>query len=81
MARDEDDNLYLSVKLLGACGGLVGGAVIGTILIILVMVFTGSTFGLTNIWPATVSGAVIGGVLGFFFPRIGKVLIELLARF
>jgi len=36
-----------------------------TILIVLLMVFAGSTFGLTNIWPRTVVGAIMGTVLGF----------------
>jgi hypothetical protein len=44
------------------------------------MVFTGSAFGLTNIWPGTVIGAIIGTLLGFLFPRIGKSLIGLFAR-
>lgn len=56
---------------------MVGGAISGTILVVLLLVFTGSTFGLTNIWLGTVAGAVIGTVLGFLFPRVEKALIEL----
>jgi hypothetical protein len=77
---NETDRLFLMVKVLGALGGLVGGAISGTILIVLLMIFTGSTFGLTNIWPGTVAGGIIGTLLGFLFPRFGKALIEFFAR-
>jgi ABC-type uncharacterized transport system permease subunit len=59
----------------------LGGALIGTIFIILLIVITGSTFGLNNIWPGTLAGALIGMLLGFFFPRIGKALAETLNYF
>ena len=74
-----DDKVFLPLRFLGAAGGLVGGAMSGTILIILLIIFTGSTFGLTNIWPGTVAGAIIGTTLGFLSPRIGKFLIGLFA--
>jgi hypothetical protein len=77
---NEDDKLFLVVRVLAAGGGLVGGAISGTILIVLLMVFTGFTFGLTNIWPGTVGGAIVGAVLGFLYPRIGKALIGFFAR-
>jgi len=77
---NEDNKLFLVVRLLAAVGGLVGGAMSGTILIVLLIVFTGSTFGLTNIWPGTGIGAIVGMALGFFFPRIGKALFGFFAR-
>jgi hypothetical protein len=73
---DEDDRLYLTVRFLAAVGGLVGGAIGGTIVIVLLIIAVRSTFGLTNIWPGTAAGAVIGMVLGFLFPRIGKTLFD-----
>jgi hypothetical protein len=76
----EEGKLFLLVRFLAAGGGLIGGAISGTILVILLLVITGSNFGLTNIWPATVAGAVIGTVLGFLFPRVGKSLIELFVQ-
>jgi len=45
---DPDDKVLLLVKCLGAGGGLIGGAWSGTILIVAVIIFTGSTFGLTK---------------------------------
>jgi hypothetical protein len=78
--NEEGDKLLFVVRLLAAGGGLVGGAMSGTILIVLIMVFAGSTFGLLNIWPGTVVGGIIGAGLGFLFPRIGKVLIGFFAR-
>ena len=80
MPMNEDDRLFLVVRFVAAGGGLIGGAMGGTILMALLMVFTGSTFGLSNIWPGTVVGAIIGAVLGFLFPRIGKALIGFFAR-
>ncbi len=80
MPMNEGDNLFLLVRFLAAGGGLIGGAMSGTILVVLLMVFTGSAFGLTNIWPGTVIGAIIGTLLGCLFPRIGKSLIGLFAR-
>jgi len=59
---NEDDKAFLVVRFLAASGGMVGGAMSGTILIILLMVFSGSTLGLTNIWPGTIVGAIIGSV-------------------
>ena len=79
-AMKEEDRLFLIVRFLGAGGGMVGGAMAGTVLIVLLIVFTGFPFGLINIWPGTVVGAIIGSVLGFLFPRIGKALIGFLAR-
>jgi hypothetical protein len=80
MPMNEDDRLFLIVRFLAAAGGMLGGSMSGTILIVLLMVFTGSTFGLANIWPGTVIGAIVGAVLGFLFPRIGKALIGFFAR-
>jgi hypothetical protein len=77
---NEDHKLFLLVRLVATGFGLIGGALGGTILTILLMVFTGSNFGLTNIWPGTVGGAIIGAALGFFFPRVGKALIGFFAR-
>ena len=77
MPMNEEHKLFLVVRFLAAGGGLVGGAISGTILVVLLLVFTDSTFGLTNIWPGTVAGAVIGTVFGLLFPRVGKALIEL----
>ena len=58
MPMNEGEKLFLLVRFLAASGGLVGGAMSGTILIVLLMVLTGSTFGLSNIWPGTVTGAM-----------------------
>ena len=80
MPMNADDKLFLVVRCLAAGGGLVGGAMSGTILIVLLMVLTGSTFGLNYIWPGTVAGAIIGTALGFLYPRIGKFLIDLFTR-
>jgi hypothetical protein len=79
MLMDADDKLYLIVRCLGAAGGLIGGAICGTILHIVLMIITDSSFGLANIWPGTVGGAIIGMVLGFLFPRVGKFLMGLFA--
>ncbi len=66
------------IRILGALGGLAGGVIIGTILMTLIIVFSGETFGLNNIWPGSLTGAVLGFLLGLAFPKIGKTLAEIL---
>jgi hypothetical protein len=77
---NEDDKQFLIVRFLGAVCGLIGGVISGTILLVLLIVFTGFTFGLVTIWPGTVAGAIIGTGLGFLFPKIGIALIEFYGR-
>ena len=79
MPMNEDDKLLLIVRLLAAAAGVVGGGMGGTILIVLLMVFTGSAFGLDTIWPGTIIGAIVGAMVGFLYPRIGKALIAFFA--
>lgn len=74
-----DGKVILLLRVLVAAGGLDVAAMSGTILIILLIIFTGSTFGLTNIWSGTVAGVVIGTTLGFLSPRIGKFAVGLFA--
>jgi hypothetical protein len=81
MPVTEDNKLMMVVRILGALAGLVGGAADGTLLLLLIAVVTGSTFGLSTIWPGTLAGAFIGLVLGFFFPKIGLRLTEILNGF
>ena len=70
--------LPIIIRVLGALGGFIGGGIIGTILIILVILVTDSTLGFNNIWPGALTGAIIGAILGACFPRIGKTLAEIL---
>ena len=63
-----------------AGGGLIGAAMSGTILVVLLMVFTDSTSGLSNIRTGIVIGAIIGTLVGCLFPRSRKSLIGLFAR-
>jgi len=49
---NEDGKLFLKVRFLAAVGGLFGRAMGGSILIVLLMVFTGSALGLTKIRQA-----------------------------
>jgi hypothetical protein len=76
---DVYDKLFLTVRCLGAGGRLISGAISGTIVLMLLMMITDSTFGLRNIWFGTVGGAIIRTVLGFLSPRIEKFLIGLFA--
>jgi hypothetical protein len=81
MPMTENDKTMMVVRILGALAGLVGGAAGGTLLLLLMIAVTGSTFGLSTIWPGTLAGAFIGLLLGFFFPKIGLRLTEILNGF
>ena len=78
MDMNRNNHLPIIIRLLGAIGGFLGGGVIGAILIILVIAVTDSTFGLENIWPGPLTGGIVGAILGYCFPRIGKKLAEVL---
>jgi hypothetical protein len=71
------DHTYFIVRLVGALGGCVGGAFAGVLGFIVIIISTGATFGLHNIWPAAIAGSAIGCLLGFLFPRVGKSLSDL----
>jgi len=77
----EETRLLILIRCLGALGGLVGGSILGGILTVLIILITDSTLGLETIWPGVLSGAVIGGVLGLFSPKIGKALAATLKYF
>jgi len=81
MQMNGNNHLPIVIRILGALGGFIGGGIIGTILIILVILVTDSTFGLNDIWPGSLTGAIVGAILGFCFPRIGKTLAEILNYF
>lgn len=78
---DNDDKTFLVIRIIGALAGLLGGAVSGTLLLILLMVFTGSTFGLSNVWPGPIGGALLGALIGFFCPKMDAALARILHHF
>jgi hypothetical protein len=77
VAMNEDDRMFLAIRLLGALGGFFGGGVGGTILTVGLIMITDYSFGLKTIWPGTLAGAFVGALLGFIFPRIGRMLMEI----
>ena len=81
MHMNENNHLPIVIRVLGALGGFLGGGIIGTILIILVIAVTDSTFGLNNIWPGALSGAIVGAILGICLPKIGKTLAGIMNYF
>ncbi|MBI3060199.1 MAG: hypothetical protein HYY81_13015 [Deltaproteobacteria bacterium] len=66
--------------MFGALGGLIGGGILGVLVLILSMIFTDSAFGLSTILPGALVGAGVGSVLGFCFPRVGKMLAGLFSN-
>jgi hypothetical protein len=75
-----NDSLPLAIRLFGALGGLLGGGLLGVLLLVFSMIFTDSTFGLSTILPGALVGAGVGAVLGFCFPRVGKMLAGLFSN-
>jgi hypothetical protein len=75
---NEDDKMIIAVRILGSLGGLACEAIGGTIIMVLLIIVNGSAFGFSTLWPGTLIGALIGILPGFFFPRIGKALAQVL---
>lgn len=75
-----NDSLPIAIRLFGALGGLLGGSILGVLVLILSIIFTDSTFGLSTILPGALVGAGVGVMLGFCFPRVGMVLVRLFSN-
>ena len=50
------------------------------LVLILFIIFTDSTFGLSTILPGALGGAGVGAILGFCFPKVGMVLVRLFSN-
>ena len=61
-------------RLVGATIGFFGGGIAS--LIILGLIVSVLDLKFQNLWPGVLFGATIGGLSGFFFPRLGEKLIE-----
>lgn len=75
-----NDSLPIAIGAFSALGGLIGGGILGVLVLILSIIFTDSTFGLSNILPGALVGAGVGATLGFCFPRVGMVLVRLFSN-
>lgn len=75
-----NDSLPIAIRLFGALGGLIGGGILGVLVLVLSMIFTDSTLGLSTILPGALVGAGVGAILGFCFPRVGMVLVRLFSN-
>jgi hypothetical protein len=75
-----NDSLPIAIREFSALGGLIGGGILGVLVLILSIIFTDSTFGLSTILPGALVGAGGGAILGFCFPRVGMVLIRLFSN-
>jgi hypothetical protein len=75
------DKPPLLIRVLGAVFGSFCGAVSGAILLLATIVIARSTLGLNNVWPGSLVGALVGSLLGFFFPRVLKVFITIFVYF
>jgi hypothetical protein len=60
---------------------LVGGTIPGLVVIILTIIVTGSTLGLSNILPGAAIGGLLGCIVGFYSPRIGGSLFDVFTYF
>jgi hypothetical protein len=71
----ENNKLPIVIRILGAFGGLLGGAIIGMIFMaaIIPIADNASRF----IWPVIIFCALIGMLLGFFIPKIAAAFLLL----
>ncbi len=60
-----NDSLPIAIRVFSALGGLIGGEILGVLVLVLSIIFTDSTFGLSNILPGVLVGAGVGSVLAF----------------
>jgi len=70
---DENNKLPIAIRIIDAIGGLFGGAIIGMIFVAAIMPISDNAFGL--IWPIIIFCALIGLLLGFFYPRIALIFL------
>jgi hypothetical protein len=71
------DRCPVVLRFAGAIMGLFGGALFGVLILVSGIVLTGSYFGLGNVWPGALTGAFVGFVIGFCFPKAGMTLLRL----
>ncbi|HEY1373042.1 MAG TPA: hypothetical protein VGH50_11280 [Candidatus Binatia bacterium] len=63
-------------RVLGALMGFVSAGVVCFVIIVIAMVVCRSTFGARNIRVAVLVAACLGGLAGFFIPRINARLVD-----
>jgi predicted lipid-binding transport protein (Tim44 family) len=70
---NENNKIPVVIRILGALGGLLGGAIIGMVFMaaIIPIAENASRF----IWPVTIFCALIGMLLGFFIPKIAAAFL------
>jgi hypothetical protein len=78
---NENNKIYVVIRILGGLGGLIGGALIGLIFMVVYIGITDSAFGFDNIWPVTLAGALLGMLLGILFPKIGGAILSISTLF
>ena len=62
------------IKLIGSTIGFLGGGIAS--LIILGLIVSVLEIKFQTLLPGALLGAAIGGLTGFFFPRLGEKFIE-----
>lgn len=61
-------------KIIRALAGVIGGAILS--IIVSGLFVSMLEFHVTTVLPVVLFGSVVGGVLGFIYPRVAAVLIE-----
>lgn len=80
--RTKESGIPIAVRVLGCLAGSVAGAVLGGLVLLVVMIFTGRSFGLENALPVVALCAGFGAVLGLAFPAAaGKTATKVLSWF
>lgn len=73
-------HLTALLRVAGGLAGLVVGGVLGALIMVAAMIFTGDSLGFDSIRPGVLVGACVGLILGLCYPRlVGKAFGELLS--
>jgi len=74
-------DIPLAFRVLGSVAGLGAGTVLGLLVLVAAIIFSGRSFGLGSVLPGAAVGAAVGAPLGWVFPiRAGRIAQRLFSN-